>query len=123
MRHPCIYRVYDANDRLIYIGASGDLVQRFELHKRNTWWFELASRVEWEDQPSRAAAFAAEALAIQEEQPAFNIHGTGREYGDFSHLTAEDRRVCREWRERDELGRVPFSLMDHLRLTAASDAA
>jgi hypothetical protein len=98
-----MYRVYDAEDRLIYVGATHHLPCRMGQHQNASWWHCLAARIQWDFHPTKDAAFAAETVAIQEEQPAFNIRGAGRAENDFGHWTADDLRVCKSWIDGDPL--------------------
>lgn len=92
-----LYRIFDANGRLIYVGQSQRMGFRMQTHERSSWWFELAARIEIEEFPTRDAAMAAEVIAIQEEQPAFNVKHTGRPEWDWSHLTPDEIALCRRW--------------------------
>lgn len=73
---PVVYRIYDDTDRLIYIGASRALPGRLNVHRQLSWWFGLIARIETDEHPTIEAAYAAEMVAIQEEQPAFNVRHT-----------------------------------------------
>lgn len=67
-----LYRLFDASDRLLYIGISNSALARWEAHRKSKpWWPEVAN-VSVEHFDSRQAAFAAEALAIKEEGPPYN---------------------------------------------------
>lgn len=96
-RRPLVYRIYDTDDRLIYIGHSCSLQQRFVDHSQSAWWWSLAARIAIQLHPDRNSVRAAEAVAIQEEQPMFNVACTGRDRMDFEHWTDNDRRVCGLW--------------------------
>lgn len=111
---PALYRVYDASGRLIYIGASHNLPVRFRGHELNTWWYGLIAKVRIEVHPTREAALAAEAVAIQEEQPAFNIRGNGRDWSDLSPWTLDDFRYCKQWLHSGLYRRVPMAALPHL---------
>lgn len=67
-----IYRLYDADNRLLYVGISRDVEKRWATHKKTKpWWKEVARKdVVW--LKSRTAAFHAEHLAIVEEHPLHN---------------------------------------------------
>lgn len=101
-----VYRLYDADDRLIYVGQSQRMGQRMRTHSKHSWWYELFDRIEVEYHPTRAAAMAAEATAIQEEQPAFNAMHTGRKEGDWSHLTEDEVAIVRRRITEDPYMRV-----------------
>jgi hypothetical protein len=72
-RKCALYRHYDEDGVLLYIGISYDLVARGRQHAKEAAWIEYAVRVEAEWLPSRDAAEAAERRAIQIEQPVFNF--------------------------------------------------
>jgi excinuclease UvrABC nuclease subunit len=97
-RQPVVYRIYDANDRLIYVGATANPMGRVIGHQRASWWFALAARVSYEPHEHIESALAAEWTAIAEEAPAFNItHNGGRAEQVNARLTASDVQVCRDW--------------------------
>lgn len=67
-----VYRHYDAEDRLLYIGISNDVVLRTRTHAVKSIWHAFAVRAEetWYD--TRELALDAERLAIIAELPLFN---------------------------------------------------
>jgi excinuclease UvrABC nuclease subunit len=67
-----LYRVYDGQDALLYIGVSNDFGTRWKSHARNQpWWPEVRRQtVTWYE--SRDEALAEEAAAIKAEHPRFN---------------------------------------------------
>ena len=93
-RRTALYRLYGANDQLLYIGASGNLETRWKTHaKERLWWPEVARReLTWYD--TRAEATRAEKRAIEVERPKYNILHTPR------HAAVSERRlICEEHRE------------------------
>ncbi|MFE6412577.1 GntR family transcriptional regulator [Streptomyces sp. NPDC057837] len=64
-----LYRLYDANDSLLYIGITWHPEFRLEQHLLDKEWLHLVARrtVEW--YPDRPSALAAEAAATNEEKP------------------------------------------------------
>lgn len=68
-----LYRLYDSENRLLYVGITNDPPTRFVHHKREkTWWGDVARReIEW--LPSRMEALAAEEQAIHCESPFWNV--------------------------------------------------
>lgn len=68
-----LYRHFDANDRLLYVGISLSAVQRLAQHRNGAHWFKKIVSVTIEWFPSREAAIGAEAAAIQLEKPMHNI--------------------------------------------------
>lgn len=72
-----LYRYYDSNGTLLYVGISFSALVRAEQHKRAASWWHLAVRMTVETYCSRAEALAAETAAIRSEKPRFNIAKTG----------------------------------------------
>jgi predicted GIY-YIG superfamily endonuclease len=70
-----LYRIYDAEGGLLYVGVTNQCVKRFDQHgQERTWWRDVAS-ITVEHVPDRGAVAAAELKAIQEENPRHNIAG------------------------------------------------
>ncbi|MFF3998577.1 GIY-YIG nuclease family protein [Streptomyces cyaneofuscatus] len=86
-----LYRLYSADDVLLYVGISNNPEARWERHKMfRPWWPDVAwNHVEW--LPSRDAAFAAEEIAIREE--ASGARSTRRSCACRSTRTGP-RRTC-----------------------------
>jgi len=87
-----LYRLFDANDALLYVGISDALKQRFAGHAATKpWWSEVKRKtVEWH--PARSSAAAAEITAIRDERPVYNLAGMERALrkhvvGDFPAAT------------------------------------
>lgn len=68
-----LYRHYDAQGVLLYVGVSLNAVGRLADHKRAAPWFCKISRVTVEHYASREAALEAERLAIVAEKPLHNV--------------------------------------------------
>lgn len=68
-----LYRHFDADDILLYVGITWDLNQRNYLHSFNSVWYPFSARCEVEWLDNRSAAFEAERNAIHDEMPLFNI--------------------------------------------------
>lgn len=83
-----LYRCYDAEGFLLYIGVTSNIEARMATHKgtpRTGWSYpngqlhERMATYEAEEFPDRQSAFEAEAMAIRAERPPLNIaHATGR---------------------------------------------
>ncbi|MCX5431888.1 GntR family transcriptional regulator [Streptomyces sp. NBC_00257] len=67
-----VYRLYDADGTLLYVGMSGDPTKRFLGHRADKpWWPEVhAHTLQWFN--SRGDASAAERDAITGERPRYN---------------------------------------------------
>lgn len=68
-----LYRHFDAEGRLLYVGISLSAVQRLEQHKRSAGWFGEITRIDVEWWPMRELAEQAERAAIWQEKPAWNV--------------------------------------------------
>jgi len=66
-----VYRMFDREDRLLYIGRTGDAGRRFGEHAAKRW-FPLVETIKLEWFPTEAAAVLAERRAIQSENPRYN---------------------------------------------------
>lgn len=67
-----VYRCYDLNRTLLYIGHTNRWLVRRSKHRRETPWWGQVAKVTFEPYPDRAAAHAAEQSAIRAEQPLHN---------------------------------------------------
>ena len=86
-----VYRVFDANERLIYVGCTKNLFGRLRSHELNSWWAYQAARVKAEVHPDKWSALEAEHDAIQAGRPRWNLFGRGNretwtadEYADYA---------------------------------------
>lgn len=68
----CIYRHWDANDLLLYIGQSVDLPRRMRAHKSGSHWYTSVVKITIEWFPSQYEATLAELAAIRGESPVHN---------------------------------------------------
>lgn len=72
MKPTALYRHYDKDDNLLYIGISHSLMQRVCSHTQHSNWILKSAKmsIEWFD--NRYIARHAERLAIKAEKPMFN---------------------------------------------------
>jgi hypothetical protein len=68
-----LYRAFDGDGRLLYVGISLNALNRLSEHKRSSGWFGHVARVEVEHMPSREFAASAEIHAIRTERPLWNV--------------------------------------------------
>jgi hypothetical protein len=73
-----LYRHYDADELLLYVGISLDAFSRLRQHQSATGWTSKAVTMRTVTYPSRTEALEAEARAIAEENPLWNIAGVPR---------------------------------------------
>lgn len=83
-RQTAVYRLYDAAEKLLYVGITYDTKIRFADHKANKdWWSDVVVReVRW--LADRDAAWAEEQRVIDEEYPRYNrasVHWARDEHG------------------------------------------
>lgn len=73
MRRTALYRLYDADGDLLYIGIGFNPVARYREHRKTKrWWPQVARReVTWYE--TRTAADMAEREAILAEDPRYNV--------------------------------------------------
>lgn len=73
-----VYRFYDSDERLLYVGITCHLADRFRAHEITApWWSEHRSaRVVWHD--TRVTAADEEREAICSESPMYNVKGAAR---------------------------------------------
>lgn len=67
-----LYRCFDAEGNLLYVGATKNVFQRIADHQAHSYWFRHVTRVEIQHFDSRKEALAAEAMAITLENPKHN---------------------------------------------------
>jgi predicted GIY-YIG superfamily endonuclease len=71
-----LYRFFDADGALLYVGITADVGQRWAAHERDKpWWPDVVTKtIEWH--ATRPAALAAELAAIKAEAPRYNVAGS-----------------------------------------------
>lgn len=72
---PCaVYRLFNADGRLLYVGMCFNVASRMTTHKkRAAWWGEVAGEPQVTWMANRASADAAETIAINLEDPKYNF--------------------------------------------------
>ncbi|MCX4444739.1 DUF6225 family protein [Streptomyces albidoflavus] len=98
-----LYRLYDANDVLLYLGISYDPDARWELHLIDKHWTHQVVRRTTEWYPTRSAALAAEADATAAEKP--------RHDSSWRKTREGDRPM---WRDPDGRQRVIEGLVSEI---------
>ena len=68
-----VYRAYDAEGALLYIGCTADFGRRRSQHGYTTPWFPLAARWDLAEYPNFRTARDAERHAIETECSMFNV--------------------------------------------------
>lgn len=94
-----VYRAFDAADRLLYVGCTNDVEARMKSHAASSPWFVYMDRFTTEPFGSRAEAEAAEARAIGEEHPRWNLVGRSADHPDGFATNARQAEWLRPERE------------------------
>ena len=78
-RPTALYRLYDADGALLYIGFSTDPTRRWKEHRKEMlWWPEVARKdVEWLPVSDEPEVRHTEVSAIRTENPRYNKTGFG----------------------------------------------
>jgi len=80
-RSNILYRLYDADGELLYVGITREVAQRMKNHRyASRAWFGRVASIETTTFPSHFDAWQAEGEAIRTEGPLFNVYHTGRRY-------------------------------------------
>ncbi|MGH3490229.1 MAG: GntR family transcriptional regulator [Actinopolymorphaceae bacterium] len=102
---PCyLYRAYDRDDRLLYVGVSYDVEQRHVQHCSDIsqpWWRWTVARITTERHAGRLEAEQAERAAIATESPVWNISHAPEGWSTRHFALRKDRdRWARRLRRR-----------------------
>lgn len=73
VRRTQLYRHYDADGQLLYVGISLSALLRTRQHRENSPWFANIAKITVETFPDRATAYDAETFAIENERPLYNV--------------------------------------------------
>lgn len=68
-----LYRFFDLDKRLLYVGITNSPPARFRRHGSQKEWWEEVSSITLERFPDRASLKAAETKAIRSEDPVYNV--------------------------------------------------
>jgi predicted GIY-YIG superfamily endonuclease len=106
-----LYRYYNHNQELLYIGISLNAVARLQGHKRNHDWTPEISFISVTKFQTRYEALAAEELAIKTEKPLHNgthnygvlIHEKGLKKDDPMLVTTHQAQITVLQKQRDRL--------------------
>jgi predicted GIY-YIG superfamily endonuclease len=75
MSETTLYRLFDEGGGLLYVGISGRWVRRLASHAAQQGWWDDVASVTRQSFPSRTEALEAEATAIRQERPRYNVRG------------------------------------------------
>jgi hypothetical protein len=94
-----LYRLYDADGTLLYVGIAYRIGQRWETHARTQpWWPDVQRQtVEW--YPARKDAECAERRAIRTEEPKYNV----AHYPELRHAAMSSHYPDSPWVRREQV--------------------
>lgn len=86
-KHTTLYRFYDKDNNLLYVGITGLMPRRINQHAAKSEWHKYAIRAELEHFASRQEAAVAETNAIKNELPKYNIqHSSQYSVSESQHF-------------------------------------
>jgi GIY-YIG catalytic domain len=104
-----LYRFFDAEDALLYVGLTINPGKRFEKHRATKPWWEDVARIVMERHADIAALRAAERVAIKTEKPRHNIRMNGSAPAPLKIAAGQQHEIdglvgrhFHTWRERRE---------------------
>lgn len=68
-----LYRHFDSQDCLLYVGTSTSICTRLSQHKVHSGWYDSIVKITIENFESKRDMLDAEKIAIQNENPKYNI--------------------------------------------------
>lgn len=106
-----LYRLYNAEGNLLYIGISSDPSRRFRDHRsRHSWWGEVTNHsLEWFE--IEFHALLAEVRAISTEAPRYNVRSTSRWKAQQSEAA---KRISPEAKRRRGVGRAARAIQERV---------
>jgi excinuclease UvrABC nuclease subunit len=85
-----VYRCYDADGRLVYVGSTADLFARLEQHRRTSWWAGQVVQVTAKVYSNGVVARQHEREAIRRDQPRWNKAGRWASHSSWTRGQWDD---------------------------------
>lgn len=89
-----LYRAFDGDGRLLYVGIAAKWTNRWSEHARQSPFFFDVARLELSTHETRAAALEAERSAIIDESPLYNVVHNGKTTRRASTNAAPEMARC-----------------------------
>lgn len=122
-----LYRLFDSEGELLYVGIAGNPGRRFEQHKEDKpWWGDVAN-VRLEHFETRHEAADAERVAIQSEMPRHNkthrreLTTAERMVAEALDASAEQWGGTGRWRQAVDIARLVVAALPPV-IESGSDA-
>lgn len=91
-----LYRCYDHAGKLLYVGMSGNSLDRWMSHKRKSPWSDDVALMTVDHYPTKEAAIDAEAEVILTEKPPLNLTvALNRKRADIERRSASPAEIKR----------------------------
>lgn len=102
-----LYRLYDADGQLLYVGITANPKKRWYAHGRDKhWWPEVTRKtIEWFE--TRKSAERVEKIEIEEERPVYNRNLNGDRRRELQY---DDARRAKEALPPPEPGPDPLDI-------------
>jgi DNA-binding transcriptional regulator YiaG len=88
-----LYRLYDENGILLYVGVCQNVQARLLMHKHSKPWFRNVVDIEIESYENKNAALLAETKAIVNERPQFNTQKVPKNSSSAGHWIKKIREA------------------------------
>ena len=85
-----VYKMYDAEGALLYIGYTGGLGARVQIHASSSDWFSQVARIDLLTFDTKPEALSAEARLIKDEGPLHNVMRPHVKHPLHKDLTLDD---------------------------------
>ena len=96
-----LYRCYARHKVLLYVGITNHPEERLAQHRADKPWWKYVDHITLQNYPSRKHLIEAEAVAIREENPTFNIV---KPVGVYAERRNYGRQCARLWPEASNFG-------------------
>lgn len=97
MTATALYRIFDSEGALLYIGISVDAFRRAKQHRKDKPWGDQIAIITVEHYGSRKEANAAERRAVHAEGPRYNLHFQADNYVISEELRKAVRAEVAGW--------------------------
>jgi hypothetical protein len=105
-----LYRFYDQNDDLLYVGVTGSWQERLNQHYKNSSFFSEVKHATFEHHSSRLGVLGAEERAILTESPKYNKALNPNYEGPIQHFATIKKMVYSKMLPQDEHFDMVFEL-------------
>ena len=114
MKKHMIYKFYNKNDQLLYIGITNSIRKRLHLHKQKKEWFNEINKILVSEKLSRNEAYIYEIFFISNEKPIHNIEYTKGGEIDFllPNITfSEYKKKIKKRNKNKKIGESKYSVV------------